>query len=304
MLPYQPGILNDVPAHGRYLTFRLRGDVLALGGAPSPTLGRTLRAVADAVDGRQVVLGAGPSLVRALGAEVPGLHELAPRVGPGVDVPSTPAALWLWLRGDNAGELLQTGRRLEALAAPAFAIVDRALAFRFTDGRDLSGYVDGTENPTGDEALAAAFAQGVGPGLDGGSLVAVQRWRHDLTAFHALDAQERDHTIGRRHNDNEELEDAPAWAHVKRTAQESFEPEAFVLRRSMPWADPAGEGLIFTAFGATLAAFETLLDHMVGVDDGVVDALFRFTHPETGATFWCPPLDPATGHPDLRALVL
>lgn len=295
---FQPGILDDVPAHGRYLTFRVAP------GVPRATLAATVRVLGDAVDGRRAVLGVGPSLARALTADVRGLHALAPRVGAGVDVPSTPAALWLWLRGDNPGELLHAGRRLEALAAPAFAVVHRELAFRFTDGRDLSGYIDGTENPTGDAALRAAFATDLGPGLDGGSLVAVQRWRHDLGAFQALPGEGRDHTIGRRHSDNEELEDAPSSAHVKRTAQESFEPEAFVLRRSMPWANPEGEGLVFTAFGATLDAFEALLDQMVGANDGVVDALFRFTRPETGGTFWCPPVDPVTGHLDLRALSL
>ena len=65
----------------------------------------------------------------------------------------------------------------------------------------------------------------------------------------SMEEAEMDHIIGRRLSDNEEIEDAPKSAHVKRTAQEDFEPEAFVLRRSMPWADESGEGLVFVAFG-------------------------------------------------------
>ena len=97
--------------------------------------------------------------------------------------------------------------------------------------------------------------------------------------------------IGRRVTDDVELEDAPDTAHVKRTAQEDFSPEAFVLRRSMPWSDHRGEGLLFTAFGATFDPFEALLNRMVGCDDGIVDSLFKFSTPVSGSYFWCPPVD-------------
>lgn len=105
-----------------------------------------------------------------------------------------------------------------------------------------------------------------------------------------MQPEERDHCIGRRRSDNEELDDAPESAHVKRTAQESFDPEAFVVRRSMPWADASAAGLMFVAFGHSLDAFEAQMRRMVGLDDGIVDALFRFTRPLSGAYFWCPPV--------------
>ena len=111
---------------------------------------------------------------------------------------------------------------------------------------------------------------------------------------------ERNNIIGRRLSDNEELDDAPVSAHVKRTAQESFDPDAFVLRRSMPWADAGGEGLMFVAFGCSLDAFEVQLRRMAGLDDGVVDGLFRFTRPISGSYFWCPPV--SDGRLDLSAL--
>ena len=85
-------------------------------------------------------------------------------------------------------------------------------------------------------------------------------------------------------------DDAPASAHVKRSAQESFEPEAFVLRRSMPFSEPGREGLVFVAFGRSFDAFEAILGRMVGAEDGVTDALFRFTQPISGRYFFCPPV--------------
>jgi putative iron-dependent peroxidase len=158
-------------------------------------------------------------------------------------------------------------------------------------GRDLIGYEDGTENPEDDAAMDAAIVQGGGSGLDGSSFVAIQQWVHDLTHFASLPEPERDNIIGRRISNNEEFDDAPASAHVKRTAQESFEPEAFVLRRSMPFADESREGLMFVAFGKTLDAFGAQLRRMIGKEDGVVDALFRFSRPVSGGYYWCLPVD-------------
>ncbi|HPO21154.1 MAG TPA: Dyp-type peroxidase, partial [Rubrivivax sp.] len=118
----------------------------------------------------------------------------------------------------------------------------------------------------------------------------------------AMSRRQQDDAIGRRRSDNAELDDAPASAHVKRTAQESFEPEAFLLRRSMPWCDGLRSGLMFVAFGKSFDAFEVQLQRMLGADDGIADALFGFTRPVSGAYYWCPPL--RDGRLDLRALGL
>ena len=96
-----------------------------------------------------------------------------------------------------------------------------------------------------------------------------------IDRFESMSAKEQDHTIGRRKRDNEEIASAPLSAHVKRTAQESFTPEAFVVRRSMPWADATRAGLVFVAFGKSLAAFEALLKRMVGAEDGITDEIGR-----------------------------
>jgi len=131
---------------------------------------------------------------------------------------------------------------------------------------------------------------------------AVQQWVHDLDRFQYLSKTQQDHTIGRRISDNEEIDDAPLSAHVKRTAQEDFDPDAFVLRRSMPCSDSERSGLVCVAFGHSFDAFEALLRRMMGKDDGITDALFGFTHPVTGSYFWCPPR--SGDDIDLRAIGL
>lgn len=289
----QPGILEPIPAHGRYLTCQLR-----VGADPRAVLKR----LASQADGRETVVGIGASLARELDALVPGLKTFTGIEGARIKLPATPIDLLLWLRGSDRGQLLSRSRHLETLLAPAFDVTDITDAFNHDNGKDLTGYEDGTENPQGDEALTVALLPEAAGQLAGSSFVAVQRWHHHMSRFEAMPKDQQDHTIGRERESNDELEDAPESAHVKRTAQESFEPEAFVLRRSMPWAEGNDGGLVFAAFGRSLDAFEAQLRRMSGAEDGITDALFSFTEPQTGAYFWCPPVH--DGLIDLRALGL
>ena len=237
------------------------------------------------------VVGLGASLLAELGAPVEGLRPIPAVAGPGFSVPSTPAALLVWLRADEPGELVHASRSVARRLGPAFAIESTVVAFRYREKLDLTGYEDGTENPTGEAATRTAIVSGSGvPGLDGSSFCALQRWVHDLDCFASFPQQVGDHIIGRRRSDNEELADAPAAAHVKRTEQEAVDPPAFLLRRSMPWSDGTEAGLMFVSFSASLDPFEHHLGRMTGATDGIVDHLFRFTRPVTGATFWCPPV--------------
>ena len=287
----QPGILAPCPKLARYLSFSLEA-----GAKP----GRALKALVELADGDSAVVGFGQPLVRVLGGEIPGLRVFPTQFGSGLVLPSSSAALWCWLRGDDRGKLLHSGRKIIAAVSSAYALDSVIDGFQFDNGRDLTGFVDGTENPKGKKASAAAIVRGAGAGLDGSSFVAVQQWIHDFQRFEAMSAKDQDNAVGRRRSDNKELTGAPRSAHVKRTAQESFSPEAFILRRSMPWTDGAAGGLNFVAFGKSFDAFEAQLKRMVGAEDGITDALFKFTRPLTGSYFWCPPM--AKGRLDLRAL--
>jgi putative iron-dependent peroxidase len=296
MTDIQPGILAPIPPIARYLCFNTVRQA-------DPRAG--LHALAQSVDGYGTVVGVGASLVQALGATIDGLVTMPAHSAAGLDLPSTPCALWVWLRGaeiDDRGALLHRARAVEHVLGGAFELSHTLDAFRHGTGRDLTGYEDGTENPTGDAATQAATVRGQGRGLDGGSFVAVQQWQHDFAAFDALPARRQDDMVGRRKADNEELEDAPPSAHAKRTAQESFSPQAFLLRRSMPWADGPRAGLHFVAFGSSFYAFEAQLRRMLGAEDGITDALFTVSRPVNGSYFWCPPMD--GGVLDLSALSL
>ncbi|MBK6696398.1 MAG: Dyp-type peroxidase [Myxococcales bacterium] len=285
----QVGILEPVPSRGRHLLFHL-----AAADTSADKVGAALRAVAPLAGHGPVVLGVGAPTAAALGINLEGLRPFPELAGPtGVRVPASQHALWLWIRSvddaEDPGALFHRGRQLTAALSVGFRLDASLDVFRHGIGRDLSGYEDGTENPEGEKAEASALVQGRGAGLDGSSYAALQRWEHNFTSFDAMAPAAKDAAIGRRVSDNEEIDDAPPSAHVKRTAQESFEPEAFVVRRSMPWLEGERAGLSFLAFGSSFDAFEAQLGRMLGRDDGVVDALFGFTKATSGDYFWCPP---------------
>lgn len=277
----QPGILAPIPSLSRYLEF---------GAIPDRDPIPVLRRLASLPIDRELVVGVGPGLVRGLGKSIGGLRPFPGISGPGCEVPSTQADIWCWVRGSDRGRITHSARAFARILRSAFRCDRTVDGFKYDRGLDLTGYEDGTENPEGEAAVEAAVCRGAGPGLEGASFVATQQWAHDLDHFAAMAQDERDNIIGRRLRDNEELDAAPVSAHVKRTAQESFDPEAFVVRRSMPWADGSGEGLMFVAFGKSLDAFEAQLRRMSGQEDNIIDGLFRFTRPISGSYFWCPPV--------------
>lgn len=290
----QAGILAEVPDKARFISFQL---------ANVQTLAQALNNIQAHADGERVVVGFGLSIVEALGQHIPGLLA-GPRVDTSlVDIPCQPIALWLWLRGPSRGELLHLERHWVTLLEPTFTRQHSIEAFKYDSGRDLTGYEDGTENAEGSDAIAVASVSApAADALIGSSYVAIQQWLHDFKAFDAMSDAEQDNTFGRHRISNEEFAEAPESAHVKRTEQEAPTPQAHVLRRSMPWSAGNRAGLVFTAFGHSLEAFEVLLKRMSGAHDGIVDGLFGFTKPINGAYVWCPGM--RNGQLDLRALGL
>lgn len=287
----QAAILAPVPAHGRFIILGLRA-----GADTASALGRvrSLR-----VDDRSVI-GLGLPIVPDGGRAIPGLRPFPGLAGTGCVFPSTQGAIFAFLGGTDAGDVLHRARGVVTLLGDAFHVQEDVQAFLHAGGRDLSGYEDGTENPRGNDAVRAAIVSGHGEGLDGGSFVAAQRWVHDLGLIASMQARACDHLVGRSRETNEELPDAPVSAHVKRAAQESFEPTAFMVRRSMPCGDVTEPGLFFVAYGATLDAYERVLRRMAGHDDGITDGLLRFTRAVSGGYYFCPPV--RDGGLDLRAM--
>jgi putative iron-dependent peroxidase len=285
----QPAILAPPPSAARFVTF-----ALADGAEPAALL----RALDTLPCDPKTVVGIGLPIVETAGCTLAGLRGFP------ADLPAFPAtqrALWLFLAHADRGEMFDAGRAFARRFAGALTAVEEVDAFGYRGGRDLSGFEDGTANPVGEAAAAAAIIAGRGPGLDGGSFAAVQRWVHDLEAVERMSVAARSGAIGRDLESNAELADAPASAHVKRTEQESFDdPPGFILRRSMPYGGVGEHGLNFVAFGESLDRFERQLRRMSGHDDGIPDGILSFTRAVSGSYYFCPPV--RGGRYDLRAL--
>ncbi len=281
----QPAVLAERPPVGRTLLFRI---------APKSDVPSALKRLRKGLSLDCGTVGIGEPLVLALGKSIDGLRTFPAMSGPACSVPSTQEALCFLLHGADRGIVFDLTQTIRELLGDAFVLVDSNDTFTYHGGRDLTRFEDGTENPKGEDAAEAALRE------DGSSFLVVQRWAHDLARFRGLDEQDRELLIGRRAESNEEIEDAPPSAHIKRTEQESFEPPLFMLRKSMPWASAMQEGLEFIAQVASLDVFETMMRRMVGHEDGIVDGLFTFSRPVTGGYYWCPPVE--SDRLDLSAL--
>lgn len=280
-------VLAPIPSSARFLTFAVKE-----GADPVPSL----RRLADVTHDAATVVGVG----HPVAAAVTGLRPFPSTMTR--LFPSTQHALWATIGHADRGAQLDAAVALAATVAEAFVVVEEVDAFAYRGGRDLSGFEDGTENPQGEAARAAAIIRGRGPGLDGGAFVAVQRWVHAPDVLAKMTTGEKSAAIGRDLDSNEELKEAATTAHVKRTAQESFEPPAFMVRRSMPYGGVVERGLYFVAYVEDLDRFERVLRRMGGEEDGAHDALFVFTKALTGGYYFCPPV--VDGRLDLRALRL
>ena len=235
---------------------------------------------------------------RLFGAPKPAeLHPFAALEGPRSAAPATPGDLLLHVRAENPGLCFDLARRLLDRLGPAVTIVDEAHGFRYLDRRDLLGFVDGTANPHGLQALNAAL---IGPGepFEGGSYLIVQKYLHDLTAWNALSVGEQERVIGRSKLENIEIPDAqkPADSHVAlTTVTDESGAELEIMRFNMPFGElKAGEfGTYFIGYAASAAVIEQMLRAMfLGTDEAPRgDRILEFSVAVTGGLFFVPPAD-------------
>jgi porphyrinogen peroxidase len=206
--------------------------------------------------------------------------------------PATQHDIWVWLHGTGADVTLDAARLCAAALAPVAEVAIEQPCFVYRDSRDMTGFVDGTENPPIEEAPGVALIADGEPG-EGGAYVIAQRWVHDLEKFHAQAIPDQEATIGRTKPDSIELDDArkPPTAHIARVVIEEHGEELEIYRRSTPYGTIAEHGLYFLAFSAELSRFDKMLARMFGVTDGIRDHLTDFTRPVSGSYYFAPSLE-------------
>ena len=173
-------------------------------------------------------------------------------------------------------------------------VLDERVCFRYFDGRDVTGFIDGTENPQfpDDRAEVALLGEDTGIFQDG-SFIFAQRYAHDLEKWKKLKVDTQEQVMGRTKLESIELEDEvkPANAHVARTVVEDEEGEEMeILRHSLPYGDGRGDqGLFFIAYTKDLTIIDAMLERMFGTSgDGIHDRLLHFVTPLDGAYYFAP----------------
>ena len=259
-------------------------------------LGR-LRGPTVSAGGVNLVLAFGSELRRALAPE-----HLPDGLGPferigmlgGHHAPATQHDLWLWINGSSQDVVFEHARAAARAIDEVAQLAGEQMAFVHRDSRDLTGFIDGTANPTLVEAPAAALVPDGRPGA-GGSHVLAMRWVHDLDAFEALPVAEQEQVFGRTKPESLELEEdaKPPTAHIARVEiEDEAGNELPIYRRSVPYGTVAEHGLYFVAFAADRSRYDRMLARMFGTDaEGHRDRLTEFSRPVSGAYYFAPPLN-------------
>ncbi|MGN6478971.1 Dyp-type peroxidase [Luteibacter sp.] len=207
--------------------------------------------------------------------------------------PSTPGDVLLHIRAKRMDLCFELATQILARLDGAVEVVDETHGFKYFDDRDLIGFVDGTENPTGFEAIEAAVIADEDPAFTGGSYVIVQKYLHDLKRWNEVPVEAQEKIIGRHKLSDIELDDAakPSYAHNVLTSIEEDGQELDIVRDNMPFGDVGkGEfGTYFIGYARSPARTEKMLEHMfVGLPPGNYDRLLDFSIAKTGCLFFVP----------------
>lgn len=174
----------------------------------------------------------------------------------------------------------------------ALEVKEEVHGFRWVEDRDLSGFVDGTENPAGVETRTEVAV--IKDGVDaGGSYVFVQRWEHNLKQLNRMSVPDQEMMIGRTKVANDEIDgdERPITSHLSRVDLKENGKGLKIVRQSLPYGTASGtHGLYFCAYCARLYNIEQQLLSMFGDTDGKRDAMLRFTRPVTGGYYFAPSL--------------
>jgi porphyrinogen peroxidase len=221
-----------------------------------------------------------------------GLRAFRPVVADGRSAPATGGDILFHIVSGRHDLNFELALKLVRELGAALEVLEEVHGFRYLDTRDLTGFIDGTENPKGAERAAAALIGGEDSDFVGGSFVFTQRYVHDFRKWMALDTRDQERVIGRRKRDSEDLGDAkPPTAHINRVTIEENGKELKILRHSFPYGTVSEAGLFFIAYCRNLDIPERMLSRMFGTaDDGIHDRLMEFTKPVSGATFFAPSL--------------
>jgi putative iron-dependent peroxidase len=271
-----------------YLEFDLLAHVDAAGAVSRVG---SLREPRTTIGGVNLVAGFRPELWSSVAPDAapPGVSGFnIPLVGPsGYTLPATQHDVVIWLTGAGYDVVFDLSRTVVMALADVADLANETVGWAYHHDRDLTGFMDGTENPSLVEATSVAI---IPPGLpgEGASILLLQQWEHDAIGWEALPVAAQEDIIGRRKGNSAELDPQPPTSHVGRTDQEHF---GKIFRRNIAYGTLTRHGTIFVGFSRDQAILERMLESMVGLGGGPADRLTTVTRAVTGAYYVVPSAD-------------
>jgi porphyrinogen peroxidase len=205
----------------------------------------------------------------------------------GFVMPATQHDALVWLSGSAYDVVFDMARSVVRDVAELASLGEETSSWPYRHDRDLTGFIDGSENPTLLDAPAdALLPEGVAGAA--GSVLLLQKWKHKTTEWEALPDARQEQIMGRTKRDSVELENKAQDSHVARTDQDEF---GNIFRRNMPYGNIEDHGTVFVGFSADQARLSKMLDSMAGLVNGTRDALTRYTQPLTGSYYFVPSVE-------------
>jgi porphyrinogen peroxidase len=284
----QAGIFALGTTSHAYLEFdvsagRKRADLVAAISA--------LREPRTTMGGVNLVAGFRPELWREAApgdapAELEGFNEDLVGID-GFVMPATQHDAVLWLSGSAYDVIFDVARNAIAELEGLASVAEETSSWPYRHDRDLTGFIDGTENPDLIDAPDLVLVPEGNPGA-GGTILLLQKWVHDAAAWESLPVAKQEQVIGRVKVDSVELEDKAQDSHVASTDQDTF---GKIFRRNMPYGTVTDHGTMFVGFSSEQRPLATMLESMAGLNSGVRDALTLYTRAVSGAYYFVPSTD-------------
>jgi putative iron-dependent peroxidase len=252
--------------------------------------------------GINLVLGFGPTLLKDLSKDMPNDFQPFETVksvdGSGREAKGTQEELLLWMNSPRKDQVWKAQWDARQALTGHMKVARETMTFIYGASLDMTGFIDGTGNPTPDRERDVAIVPNGQPGA-GGSFILAQRWVHDLVGWEKQSLGEQEGVFGRTKADSTRLEKQPAHSHLAHvelrqgaTADASKPKRDEIARRSTPYAFHDGTvGLYFMAFCKAQAPFRERLRAMYAADGGVRDKLTDFSNPASGSFYFAPSVE-------------
>ena len=219
---------------------------------------------------------AAPSGIHGFNQNIVGVEDFA--------MPGTQHDAVLWLSGSAYDVVFDEAHQAIGALKGLATVAEETSSWPYQHDRDLTGFIDGSENPSLVVAPEVALIPEGSPG-EGGTILLLQKWEHNTTAWESLSVPAQEKVMGRMKADSVEIENKAPDSHVASTDQDDF---GKVFRRNMPYGTVTKHGTMFVGFSADQSRLSKMLESMAGLKTGERDALTRYTQPITGAYYFVP----------------